>query len=144
MELARGDGSAAWVAGVNAITTWMACLRPDHVQDVVFSSPDTRLCGTLSPTGMCTPTEGGVLLNGKWGFISGALHSQWQVIVAMAPSPAPDGSVWPILTVVPITDLKIIDDWYTMGLRGTGSISTVAQEVFVPQDWILPLPLVLT
>ena len=141
-ELAAGDGSAAWVAGVNAITTWMACLLPDSVQDEVFSVPDVRLCGTLSPTGMCTPADGGVVLNGRWGFISGALHSQWQVIVAMAPTP--DGSgLWPILTVVPISELTLIDDWDTVGLRGTGSISTVAEEVFVPQERILPLPLVL-
>lgn len=141
-ELARGDGAASWVVGVNAITTWMAALLPDPVQDEVFSTPDVRLCGTLSPTGMCTPTDGGVLLSGKWGFISGALHSHWQVIVAMAPTP--DGeSLWPILTVVPITDLQIIDDWDTFGLRGTGSVSTAAQEVFVPQERILPLPLVL-
>lgn len=141
-ELAKGDSAASWVVGVNAITTWMACLLPDPVQDIVFSTPEVRLCGTLSPTGMCTPTAGGYVLNGKWGFISGALHSQWQVIVAMAPTP--DGSsLWPILTVAPISDLQLIDDWDTAGLRGTGSITTVAQEVFVPQERVLPLPLVL-
>ncbi|WP_143220735.1 acyl-CoA dehydrogenase family protein [Actinomadura sp. CNU-125] len=140
-ELARGDGSAAWVAGVNAITTWMAGLLPDEVQDEVFAEPGTRLCGTLSPTGMCVPADGGVVLNGKWGFISGAHHARWQVIVAMAP--APDGGFWPIMTVVPMTELTIVDDWDTSGLRGTGSVSTVAENVFVPQARILPLPLVL-
>jgi len=142
-EVARGDGSAAWVAGVNAITTWMACLLPDEVQDEVFADPGTRLCGTLSPTGMCVPVDGGMVLTGKWSFISGALHSQWQVIVAVAPAPGPEVSFWPIMTVVPMSDLRISDDWHTSGLRGSGSVSTVAQEVFVPQQRILPLPLVL-
>jgi alkylation response protein AidB-like acyl-CoA dehydrogenase len=141
-ELAKGDGSASWIAGVNAITTWMACLLPDDVQDEIFATPGVRLCGTLSPTGMCTPADGGVLLNGKWSFISNALHSQWQMIVAMAP--APDGSLWPIMTAVPVAELRIIDDWRTAGLRGTGSVTTVAQDVFVPQQRILPLPAVLT
>lgn len=141
VELGRGDGSASWIVGVNAITTWMASLLPDEVQDEIFTTPDVRLCGTLSPSGMCTPADGGVTLNGKWGFISNALHSGWQVIVAMAP--APDGSLWPIMTAVPIAELQIIDDWHTSGLRGTGSVSTVAQNVFVPQQRILPLPAVL-
>jgi alkylation response protein AidB-like acyl-CoA dehydrogenase len=141
-ELAKGDGSTAWIAGVNAITTWMACLLPDEVQDEIFSAGDVRLCGTLSPSGMGLPADGGIVLTGKWGFISGALHSHWQVIVAMAP--APDGNLWPIMTVVPIADLQIIDDWDTFGLRGTGSVTTVAQDVFVPQQRILPLPAVLT
>lgn len=142
-EVAKGDGSAAWVAGVNAITTWMACLLPDEVQDEIFASPGTRLCGTLSPTGMCAPVDGGMVLTGKWGFISGALHSQWQVIVAVAPAPGPDVSFWPIMTVVPMSDLQIIDDWHTSGLRASGSVTTVAQQVFIPQQRILPLPLVL-
>lgn len=141
-ELARGDGSAAWIAGVNAITTWMTCMLPDEVQDEVFSDAGTRLCGTLSPTGMGVPVDGGLMLNGKWSFISGAHHSQWQVIIAMAP--APDSSFWPIMAVVPMTDLTIDDDWDTSGLRGTGSVTTIAQDVFVPQQRILPLPAVLT
>jgi alkylation response protein AidB-like acyl-CoA dehydrogenase len=142
-ELAKGDGSAAWVVGVNAITTWMASLLPDEVQDEVFADPGTRLCGTLSPTGMCVPVDGGMVLTGKWGFISGALHSQWQVIVAVAPAPGPEVSFWPVMTVVPMSDLQISDDWDTSGLRGSGSVSTIAQEVFIPQQRILPLPLVL-
>jgi alkylation response protein AidB-like acyl-CoA dehydrogenase len=142
-EVAKGDGSAAWVAGVNAITTWMTCLLPDEVQDEVFADPGTRLCGTLSPTGMCVPVDGGMVLTGKWSFISGALHSQWQVIIAVAPAPGPGVNFWPIMTVVPMSDLQIIDDWHTSGLRGSGSVSTVAQQVFIPQQRILPLPLVL-
>jgi alkylation response protein AidB-like acyl-CoA dehydrogenase len=142
-EVARGDGSAAWVAGVNAITTWMACLLPDEVQDEVFADPGTRLCGTLSATGMCMPVDGGMVLTGKWAFISGALHSQWQVIVAVAPAPGPEVSFWPVMTVVPMRDLQIIDDWHTSGLRGSGSVSTAAEQVFIPQQRILPLPLVL-
>ena len=89
-EVAKGDGSAAWVAQVNAITSWMACLLPDEVQDEIFADPDTRVCGTLSPTGMCVPTDGGMVLTGKWGFISGALHSQWQMVIAIAPAPGPE------------------------------------------------------
>lgn len=142
-EIAKGDGSAAWVTGVNAITTWMASLLPDDVQDEIFATPGIRLCGTLSPTGMCVPVDGGMILTGKWGFISGALHSQWQVIVAVAPAPGPDINFWPVMTVVPMSDLQVIDDWHTTGLRGSGSVTTVAQQVFVPQQRILPLPLIL-
>jgi alkylation response protein AidB-like acyl-CoA dehydrogenase len=143
-ELARGDGSAAWIAGVNAITSWMACLLPDEVQDEVFSEADACVCGTLSPTGMGMPVDGGLALIGKWSFISGALHSKWQVIIAMAPAPGPEVSFWPVMMVVPMSQLEIIDDWDTSGLRGTGSVTTVAREVFVPQQRVLPLPLVLS
>jgi len=139
--LARGDASASWVASVYWIPTWMAGLFPDEVQDEVFATPDVRICGTLSPTAMAAPADGGIVVNGKWGFISGALHSHWQEIVAILPTE--DGRPLPIVALVPMSDLQIVDDWHTSGLQGTGSVSTVAENVFVPAARFLPLPMVL-
>ncbi|MBG0829129.1 acyl-CoA dehydrogenase family protein [Planomonospora sp. ID67723] len=140
-ELGQADGSTAWTASVYWIPTWMTCLFPDQVQDEVFSTPDVRVCGTLSPTAMATPAKGGVVVNGRWGFVSGAWHSHWQEIVAV--QVGPDQEPMPIMALVPMSDLQIVDDWHTAGLRGTGSVSTVAQDVFVPAERILPLPAVL-
>jgi alkylation response protein AidB-like acyl-CoA dehydrogenase len=141
-EIAQGDGSAAWCVSAWTISTWLACLFPDHVQDQVFATENARVCGVLSPTAEAKPVEGGVVVNGAWHFISGARHSLWQVIIAMAPTP--DGaSMWPVMAVVPLSDLQIVDDWNTMGLRGTGSVTTVAQDVFVPADRVLPMVAVL-
>ncbi|WP_142000798.1 acyl-CoA dehydrogenase family protein [Amycolatopsis cihanbeyliensis] len=136
-ELGRGDGSAAWVATVYTIPGWMACMFPDEVQDEVFADPDTRICGTLSPSATATPTNGGVVVNGRWQFISGAHHSHWQQIIAILVPP--DGEPQPVMALVPMSDLGIVDDWHTSGLRGTGSVSTVANEVFVPQERVLSL-----
>ncbi|MER5570774.1 acyl-CoA dehydrogenase family protein [Streptomyces goshikiensis] len=136
-ELGRADASTGWIASVYSIPTWMAGLFPDHVQDEVFSTPDVRVCGTLSPTAMAAPVDGGIVVNGKWGFISGALHAHWQVIVAVRI--APDSEPMPVMALVPVADLQIIDDWHTSGLKGTGSVSTVADNVFVPADRVLPL-----
>jgi alkylation response protein AidB-like acyl-CoA dehydrogenase len=136
-ELGRGDGSTSWTASVWWITTWMAGLFPDEVQDEVFATPDVRVCGTLSPTAMATPKDGGVVVNGKWGFMSGALHSHWQLVVAVTATP--DGGHEPIMAVVPMSDLQVVDDWHTAGLRGTGSVTTIAQDVFVPGERILSL-----
>ncbi|MEV0678649.1 acyl-CoA dehydrogenase family protein [Actinosynnema sp. NPDC050436] len=136
-ELGRADGSAAWTASVYWIPTWMTCLFPESVQDEVFSTPDVRVCGTLSPTGTATPADGGVVVNGKWGFITGAWHSQWQEVIAVLLDP--NGEPAPIMALVPMSDLKIVDDWHTSGLKGTGSVSTVADNVFVPHDRVMPL-----
>jgi alkylation response protein AidB-like acyl-CoA dehydrogenase len=137
-ELGRGDGSAAWTASVWWIPTWMAGLFPDDVQDEVFATPNVRVCGTLSPGGLAVPAAGGLVVNGRWGFISGAWHSHWQEIIAIAP--APDGEAQqPVMALVPMSELEIVDDWHTSGVRGSGSVSTVARDVFVPQERVLPL-----
>ncbi|MGE5827860.1 MAG: acyl-CoA dehydrogenase family protein [Micromonosporaceae bacterium] len=140
-ELGRVDGSSSWVASVYWIPGWMACLFPDEVQDEVFATEDVRICGTLSPSAFAKPAPGGVVVNGKWGFISGALHSHWQVIICvLVPN---DGEPYPIMALVPMADLHVVDDWATAGLCGSGSVSTVAKDVFVPQARILALSAVL-
>jgi alkylation response protein AidB-like acyl-CoA dehydrogenase len=137
-ELGEGDGSASWTASVWWITTWMTGLFADETQDEVFSVPDVRVCGTLSPTGVAAPASGGgIVVNGKWGFMTGALCSHWQLIVAVLVTP--HGPAEPIMAAVPMSDLGVIDDWHTAGMRGTGSVSTVAENVFVPPERILSL-----
>jgi alkylation response protein AidB-like acyl-CoA dehydrogenase len=136
-QLGRGDGSAAWTASVYWIPGWMACMFPDQVQDEVFSTPNVRVCGTLSPTAMAVPTDGGIVVNGKWGFVSGAPHAHWQEIIAILIGGG--GEPYPVVALVPMSELQIIDDWYTAGMRGSGSVSTVAQDLFIPQERVLPI-----
>ncbi|HET8643732.1 MAG TPA: acyl-CoA dehydrogenase family protein [Pseudonocardiaceae bacterium] len=142
-QLGRGCGSTSWNAAVWSITGWIACMFSDEAQDEVFSTPDARVCGTLSPSAMAAPADGGVVINGKWGFISGALHSHWQVLVSVLITPDGSQPPMPIFALAPLSQLTIVDDWHTTGLRGTGSVSTVAQDLFVPQHRVLPLPLAL-
>lgn len=140
-ELARSDGAAAWTASVYAIPTFMACMFPDNVQDEVFATPDVRVCGTLSPSAQAVPVDGGIVVSGKWGFVSGALHAHWQEVIAV--QELEDGQHLPLMALVPMEQLEIIEDWDTSGLRGTGSVSTVAKDVFIPQERVMPLPGVL-
>ena len=140
-ELGRGDGSAAWTASVYWIPGWMACMFPDQVQDEVFSTPDVRVCGTLSPSALALPADGGIVVNGKWGFVSGALHSHWQEIVAIMVGG--EGEPMPVVALAPMSELQIIDDWYTSGMKGSGSVSTLATNLFVPQERVLPIGAIL-
>ena len=139
--LARVDGALAWTAAVYWIPTWMVGLFPDEVQREVFATPDVRVCGTLSPGGTAAPAEGGIVVDGRWGFISGAPHSHWQEIIAVRPGQ--DGEPEPVVALVPTSELTVVDDWHTSGLRGTGSVSTVAEGLFVPRERVLPLGAVL-
>ncbi|MEV8513826.1 acyl-CoA dehydrogenase family protein [Dactylosporangium sp. NPDC051484] len=137
IELGRGDGSAAFNVAAWWIMSWNVAHFPDEVQDEVFANPDVRICGTLAPTGMATPKDGGVVISGKWAFNSGASHSQWKLLSAILPTA--DGGAEPIMAVVPIGDLTLLDDWDVSGLRGTGSVSAVAEDVFVPAERYLPI-----
>jgi 3-hydroxy-9,10-secoandrosta-1,3,5(10)-triene-9,17-dione monooxygenase len=140
-ELGRGDGSVAWTVGVWMIAGWEMGLFPDEVQDEIYATPDVRVCGILSPTAVAVPTDGGYIMNGKWSFNTGVKQSTWNNNAAVIPTD--DGGFIPITAVMPVTDLEIIDDWHTSGLRGSGSITTIAKDLFLPKervvriDWLM-------
>lgn len=140
-EIGRGDGSVSWTLAMWALSAWMVGLFPDEVQDEVFATPDVRICGILSPGAIAVPADGGYLVNGKWSFNTGARQSMWNTNAAVVPTA--DGGHDPVMTLIPISDLEIIDDWYTSGLRGSGSVTTIAKDVFIPAERVLPMEPVL-
>jgi alkylation response protein AidB-like acyl-CoA dehydrogenase len=132
IQLGRGDGSPAFCATAWWAQCWAVAHFPDSVQDEVFADPDVRICGTLVPNGKAELTKDGVIVSGEWGFNSGAWHSRWKVLSTFAPNSA--GEIEPIAAVVPMSDLEIIDNWDVAGLRGTGSVTLVAKDVFIPRE----------
>lgn len=136
-ELGRGDGSTGWTVAVWTISSWMVGFFPDETQEEIFSTPDVRVSGILSPGAMAVPTDGGVILNGRWPFNTGAAQSHWNTNAAVLATP--DGGHEPVMVALPMDDLQIIDDWHTAGMRGSGSVTTVADNLFVPQHRVLPM-----
>jgi alkylation response protein AidB-like acyl-CoA dehydrogenase len=137
IEIGRGDGSAGFNVAAWWITTWQVGLFPDEVQDEVFADPDVRICGTLPATVTAVPKNGGIVVNGQWDFNSGAAHSTWKMLAAMLPTA--DGGAEPVTGLVPVSELTLIDDWDVAGLRGTGSVSARAENLFIPANRFLPI-----
>jgi alkylation response protein AidB-like acyl-CoA dehydrogenase len=137
-ELGRADLSTAWVVSSHAISSWLAAVHPDAAQDEVFARPGTMMCAVLSPTASAEPAPGGWTVTGRWAFASGAWHSDWAQLVAIAPGP--DSTPTPLSILVPMGDLGVVDDWDTVGMRATGSVSLTADRVFVPAHRTAFLP----
>lgn len=55
-----------------------------------------------------------------------------------------DDSVEIRMVLVPIEELEIIEDWDTIGLRGTGSHTTTATDVLIPEHRTIDLNAALT
>ncbi|NML51009.1 acyl-CoA dehydrogenase [Streptomyces sp. R302] len=141
--IAHADGSAAWVVTCSWIASWGLGLFPDEVQDEVFADPDGQVCTTIGPgTATAVPAPGGVVVNGSWPCISGALTSGWQQVAAIFLDP--EGEPYPVMGPVRLSELEVSDDWHTTGLRATGSVATTAKDVFIPQERLLPAPAVLS
>lgn len=136
-ELARGCGSTAWVTTLVNVCNWMTGLYPEQAQQEVWGTdPQARVCGVLAPTATSRAVAGGQVVTGRWGFASGCLHSQWAVL-GMPIVDAAGDQVDQGVVLVPLSELSIEDTWHVAGMRGTGSNTLVADEVFVPSHRVL-------
>lgn len=141
-ELGHGCGSSAWVTAVYNSGNFMVGQFPDEARSEVWAdNPGARVALVLAPPkASVKKVDGGIVMTGTWGYASGSLHSDW--IGLVVPVPAEDRPV-PHLALVPMSDLTVKDTWLVTGMRGTGSNTVVADQVFVPRHRMLPyMPLV--
>jgi alkylation response protein AidB-like acyl-CoA dehydrogenase len=132
-ELARGDGSAAWVWTAMGVHDLFLSLFPEEGQQEYWAKDRTLSASSFAPHGKIEPTNGGVRLSGKWSFCSGVDNANWLLLGAFAgmistAPPIPDIRY----LLLPRAECKVIDDWDVLGLRGTGSKTVVVENVFVP------------
>lgn len=142
-EISAACGSTGFMALIQAGCAFIASLFPDEAQDEIFTGPDVRVGGTLIPTSKAVPADGGYTVTGTSPFATGCQDAEWHLLTAVADTgtPGPPDILW---TAIPLTDLKVLDDWDVTGLAGSGSNSVVAQDVHVPAHRVLPVGPLLT
>jgi alkylation response protein AidB-like acyl-CoA dehydrogenase len=142
-EIGRGCGSAGWVVALTNICNWLAAtLYPQQVTDEIFGRPGgVRGCGVLPPRkARVRKVRGGFHIDeGLWGFNSGVYHANLDMLGI--PVVDDDGkAVDEGLAIVPMEKVEILDDWDTIGLRGSGSSSVAVHDCFVPSERVASLP----
>jgi alkylation response protein AidB-like acyl-CoA dehydrogenase len=130
--LGNGCGSTAWVAGLGICHQWMAATFPRQAQDEFWADPAAIAMGSYAPVGKAVAADGGYRITGVWSFASGCDNAQWFFLGGMIPAPDNAGPPKPGFFLVPFGDADIEDNWFTMGLAGTGSKNIVANDLFVP------------
>ena len=138
VTLARGCSSTGWVSAIYCDHSILLGRFDDRAADDVWADdPDALVSAGFIPAGTAERAAGGWRLAGKWGFASGCDYADWLLVGSMLPMA--NGDPEPHLCLVPRSDVGIEDDWYAMGLAGTGSKSLVLDGAFVPEYRTLPL-----
>jgi alkylation response protein AidB-like acyl-CoA dehydrogenase len=130
--VAAGCGSAGWVFSLGIVHQWLAATFPREAQDEYWADPDAIAAGSYAPVGKAVVADGGYRLSGNWSFTSGCDHAQWLFLGGMIPPANYGAAPKPAFFLLPRTDVRFDDNWYTMGLAATGSKNTIADDVFVP------------
>lgn len=131
VDLAEACGATAWVSGLLALHVHLVSLFSRQLQDEIWGADGDALIGSsVAPVGVAEAVDGGVMLSGRFGFSSGCDHAQWFILGFKHPRCAsPYNKQY---AVVPRSDLTIVDDWHTAGMRGTGSKTLIVESAFVP------------
>ena len=136
--LGTGCISTSWVYLVMTGHTWiLGMFSPEAQDDLAEDDPETRLPGTLASNGKAIPVDGGFRVSGQWPFASGCDHARWGMFCARQADSA-DKEPKHIHFLVPSTDYRIEDTWFSMGLQGSGSKDVVVDDVFVPEHRTVP------
>jgi two-component flavin-dependent monooxygenase len=127
----RSCPSTAWFASLTAGLGRMAAYLPGPGRRELWSDgPDPVIVGALMPLGAAEPVDGGWTLHGRWPYVSGIEYSEWALVCGMAVRV--DGPPQARFFLVPRATYGIVDTWFNVGMRATGSNTLVLDEVFVP------------
>ena len=139
-EVAKGCGSTAWVTALMNVCSFFVGLMNEQAQDDVWGdNPEARIAGVFSPTAQTRKVDGGIMVTGAWNWASGSYHADWSYVGV--PITNDEGEfLYPAMALIQNSDITIEDTWFVSGMRGTGSNTIHADEVFVPDHHLHWVP----
>ncbi|CAL9622985.1 Flavin-dependent monooxygenase, oxygenase subunit HsaA (plasmid) [Streptomyces sp. enrichment culture] len=140
MALARGCPSTGWMYLFGAAHALVVgTLFDEAAQAELFAGGDFICPATVAPAGSARPDgEGGWVVDGTWGYCSGAPYATHFIGHTLVPQGA-DRPPAPMLFIAPRDRFERLDDWGAqLGLKGSGSHSIRIDGGRVPGHFTLP------
>jgi alkylation response protein AidB-like acyl-CoA dehydrogenase len=140
-ELARHDASIGWLAFVSNSSALIAAYLEPAIASAIFADPRSAI--SWGPPNACTAraADGGYLLTGRWDFSSGCRQANWMGahchVLEANGEPRLNRFGRPTIRTLlfPAHQAMLLDNWRTIGLRGTASESYRVDEVFVSEAY---------
>ncbi len=143
-EVARHNTAAGWSMMVaNTSTWWCNRLSDKGIEEIFKDGPDTFIAGAFHPPMRATAVKGGYSINGRSPLTSNVHEAQWIFVTAFVMEQGQmkmhNGMPEVIGVFMNSSGCKIIDTWYTLGMRATDSNDVEVNDVFVPDHLHYPL-----
>ncbi|MBZ9729953.1 acyl-CoA dehydrogenase [Salegentibacter sp. JZCK2] len=138
-ELARIDGSLGWTVTLcSGANYFIGNLKPETAREVFHNSKVTILGGSGGVFGTAEKLGDNYKISGIWRYATGApylshftlnaeIHENGKTLLNE------DGSPKVRSFVLPKKDVRVIEDWNTMGLKASVTHSFEVKEVLVPK-----------
>jgi len=140
--LAEASGSAAWCVFIGATSQYMLPALDPSMSAEITSDPYVITSGVFAYSGTATPAmkdgNSGFLVNGRWDWGSGSLNAAWisgGVLITDQNGEKirdADGNFVEARAFFQPGEINFLDNWHVSGLRGSGSTSYTAENIFLP------------
>lgn len=140
-EIGRHDSAAGWTLE-NPLDWAFFCARlPDEGAEEIYSrGADIVIAAQFGRPLHATSTDGGYRISGQAPFVSNCFDADWiSSTVLVDRDEHPHGYPEMLMVYFPREQCEIIDTWYVMGMRGTGSNDISVKDVFVPESRTFPM-----
>ena len=126
VTVSEADGAAGWCVMIASTTSSLSPRLDADWARQIFGDPLSVAGGVFAPNGRGVRVDGGHRVTGQWPWGSGTSHSTWVLGGTQT-----DGDEFHLM-FVPAAEVELLDTWYSVGLRGTGSTDFRMSDVFVP------------
>ena len=124
------DASAAWYVMVYNAARLASATWSDEVIEMIFrENPDTLVSASGNSPYQAVEKEDCYQIDGVNHFASGCRYAKWMLSPVRL-----DNELATVL--LPMEDCEILDDWDSLGMRGSGSNSVRANQLCVPKNLI--------
>jgi 3-hydroxy-9,10-secoandrosta-1,3,5(10)-triene-9,17-dione monooxygenase len=131
-ELARGCASTGWNVVNLMIHNWMLAMYDERAQAEVWDEDPAALiaAGIAFAQGRARKVDGGFVISGKWNFSSCVNIATWCMLAVTVRDG--DKVIDHRMCLLDRSQYEVVDDWHTLGMRSTGSMTVVVKDLFVP------------
>jgi len=140
--LARADAATAWCCFISCTASLLAAYLPEGEAAALFSRPTLKAAGVFAPRGRALPAEQaglpGLRISGRWAWGSGTHNADiitaGCVLMGADGQPAlqADGAPRVLSVALDRAQVRLLDNWDSFGLCGTGSGEFEVDDAFVP------------
>lgn len=141
-EVSRIDSAAGWNLQIAVAHDMFAPWFGDQAAREIFHV-DAIPVGAFNPARKAVPFTDGYRISGRTSFVSGAHHATAFIGFAHiydGDTLRRDANGMPEtrLIAVPASEAELVDNWNTMGMRGSGSHDVEMRDAVIPEHWAAP------
>jgi alkylation response protein AidB-like acyl-CoA dehydrogenase len=142
-DIARIDSAASWSVQMSNGVAALGRFFCDQGVEEIYDGGNKIMADAFAPPGQAVPVEGGHRLTGQFPFGSGCRHADWFMALGLIMEDGQPRMVegQPVIRIFAfaMSDAQVVDNWDTLGMRGTGSDDVKVEDLFVPEHLSTPL-----